>query len=88
MSKTALVDALKHFDLDQARAILKKRPADIIPDLVRHGADLNEVVGATPLHRAVDVVQRGVDGKPQLGCRRLTCAKEMLRLAPIRTPDA
>ena len=26
MSKTALVDALKHFDLDQVRAILKKRP--------------------------------------------------------------
>ncbi len=153
MSKTALVDALKHFDLDQVRAILKKRPelkelrldkgvnilqfscgrftgdeptaasrqlrlakwlvgegfdprenyttapgddgeaesasvslawysvakaqsnrlaryflqqgaapgalfaaawwgnADIIPDLVRHGADLNEVVGATPLTR-------------------------------------
>ncbi len=54
--------------------------ADIIPDLVRHGADLNEVVGATPLHMAVDVVQRGVDGKPQLGRLRLTCVKEMLRL--------
>ena len=54
--------------------------ADIIPDLVRHGADLNEVVGATPLHMAVDVVQRGVAGKPQLGRRRLTCVKEMLRL--------
>jgi hypothetical protein len=54
--------------------------ADIIPDLVRHGADLNEEVGATPLHMAVDVVQRGVAGKPQLGRRRLTCVKEMLRL--------
>jgi hypothetical protein len=26
MSKTALVDALKHFDLDQVRTILRKRP--------------------------------------------------------------
>jgi hypothetical protein len=54
--------------------------ADILPDLVRHGADMNEVVGATPLHMAVDVVQRGVDGKPQLGRRRLQCVREMLRL--------
>jgi Ankyrin repeats (3 copies)/Ankyrin repeat len=54
--------------------------ADIVTDLVRHGADLNEVVGATPLHMAVDVVQRGVEGKPLLGRRRLTCLKKMLRL--------
>lgn len=54
--------------------------ADILEDMVRHGADINEVVGATPLHMAVDVVQRGVDGKPGLARRRVTCLKEFLRL--------
>jgi ankyrin repeat protein len=54
--------------------------ADIIPDLVHHGADLNEVVGATPLHMAVDVVRRGVEGKPHLARERLRVLRELLRL--------
>jgi hypothetical protein len=54
--------------------------ADIIPDLVEHGADLNEVVGATPFHMAVDVLLRGVEGKPELARRRVRTIKEMLRL--------
>ena len=49
-------------------------------DLVRHGADVNEVVGATPLHMAVDVVHRGIEGHPQRARRRLKCLKELLRL--------
>jgi hypothetical protein len=53
---------------------------DILEDMLRHGADINEVVGATPLHMAVDVVQRGVDGNPQRARRRLKCLKEFLRL--------
>ena len=43
---------------------------DIIPDLVKHGADLNETVGATPLHMAVDVFTRGTEGKPALARQR------------------
>ena len=54
--------------------------ADIIPDLMAHGADLNEVVGGTPLHMAVDVLHRGVEGKPELARRRMRTLKEMLRL--------
>ena len=54
--------------------------ADIIDDLVRHGDDLNALVGATPLHMAVDVLQRGVEGKPELAKRRRKTVKEMLRL--------
>jgi hypothetical protein len=54
--------------------------ADIVEDLVRHGADINEVVGATPLHMAVDVLYRGVEGKPERAGRRLKCLKELLRL--------
>jgi ankyrin repeat protein len=54
--------------------------ADILADMVRHGADINEVVGATPLHMAVDVVQRGIQGHPALGRRRLKCLREFLRL--------
>jgi hypothetical protein len=54
--------------------------ADIIPDLVEHGADLNEVVGETPLHMAVDVLHRGIEGKPELARRRMRTLKEMLRL--------
>jgi hypothetical protein len=53
---------------------------DIMEDMVRHGADINEVVGATPLHMAVDVLQRGVEDKPERARRRLNCLKEMLRL--------
>ena len=54
--------------------------AGIIPDLVQHGANLNEVVGATPLMLAVDVVTRGVEGKPRLARERLRVLTEMLRL--------
>jgi Ankyrin repeats (many copies) len=53
---------------------------EILADLVRHGANINVVVGATPLHMAVDVVQRGVEGKPERARRRLQCVKELLRL--------
>jgi hypothetical protein len=54
--------------------------ADIVPDLVKHGADLNELVGATPFHMAVAVVQRGIEGKPALARKRLQVVKDMLRL--------
>ena len=54
--------------------------AEIVSDLVQHGDDLNVMVGATPLHMAVDVLQRGVEGNPELGRRRLKLLKEMLRL--------
>jgi hypothetical protein len=54
--------------------------ADILADLVRHGADPNETVGATPLHMAVDVLYRGVEGKPERQRRRLACLKALLRL--------
>jgi Ankyrin repeat len=54
--------------------------ADIVEDLVKHGDDLNAVVGATPLHMAVDVLYRGVEGRPERAKRRWKCLKEMLRL--------
>ena len=54
--------------------------ADILPDLVRHGADLDEVAGATPLHMAVDVFQRGIEGNPPLARQRVKVLKELLRL--------
>jgi hypothetical protein len=54
--------------------------ADIIRDLVQHGADVNEIVGGTPLHMAVAVVRRGVDGKPRLARHRLKVVEELLRL--------
>ncbi len=54
--------------------------AEIIPDLVKHGADLNEVVGATPLHMAVDVLNRGVEGKPERARHRVQTLRELLRL--------
>ena len=54
--------------------------AEIISDLVRHGADLNEVVGAPPLIMAVDVVRRGTGGDPGLARQRLEVLTEMLRL--------
>jgi hypothetical protein len=45
--------------------------ADIIADLVRHGDDVNNFVGATPFHMAVDVLNRGVEGKPALARQRV-----------------
>jgi hypothetical protein len=53
---------------------------DILADMVRHGADINEVVGATPLQMAVDVLDRGVEGKPGRARRRVRCLREFLRL--------
>lgn len=53
---------------------------DIVEDLVGHGADINEAVGATPLHMAIAVLDRGVEGKPNRYRRRLDCLKEFLRL--------
>lgn len=53
---------------------------EIVPDLVRHGADLNESVGGTPLHMAVDVVRRGVEGNPELARRRLRLLETLLEL--------
>lgn len=54
--------------------------AEIVPDLVEHGADLNDTVGATPLHMGVDVVRRGIDGRPDMARRRMKLLEEMLRL--------
>lgn len=54
--------------------------AEIVPDLVKHGADLKERIGATPLHMAVDVAHRGVEGKPELARRRMKLLEVMLRL--------
>lgn len=54
--------------------------ADIIPDLVRHGAKLNETVGATPLHMAVDVFTRGTEGKPRVARQRRDTLRVMLDL--------
>jgi hypothetical protein len=53
---------------------------EILDDLVRHGADVNVVVGTTPLHMAVAVLDRGVEGKPDLARRRLKTLREFLRL--------
>ena len=54
--------------------------ADIIADLVRHGDDLNALVGATPFHMAIDVLYRGTERKPALARERLKVLKEMLKL--------
>jgi hypothetical protein len=54
--------------------------ADIIEDLVTYGADINEVVGATPLHAAVDLLHRGTTRAPALARRRMQTLRELLRL--------
>jgi hypothetical protein len=53
---------------------------DILPDLLRHGANLSESVGATPLHMAVDVFTRGTEGKPAVARQRRHFVLEALRL--------
>ncbi|HET9368933.1 MAG TPA: ankyrin repeat domain-containing protein [Vicinamibacterales bacterium] len=53
---------------------------EILEDLVTRGANVNEFVGATPLHMAVGVLDRGVAGKPALAKRRLRTLHEFLRL--------
>jgi hypothetical protein len=50
-----------------------------LADLVRHGADVNEVVGAPPLLMAVDVVQRGTEGKPKLARARMETIRLLRR---------
>jgi len=53
---------------------------EILPDLVRHGADLDEVVGATPLHMALGLWMKAVDSKPDQVSRRMKTFKELIRL--------
>lgn len=53
---------------------------EILADLIRHGEDINRQVGATPLHMAVGVLDRGIEGKPERAKRRLKLLKELLRL--------
>jgi hypothetical protein len=53
---------------------------EILADLVDAGVDIDEVVGATPLFMVVDVLLRGVEGKPTLARRRMKCLAEFLRL--------
>ena len=53
--------------------------AAIIGDLVKHGEDINRHVGATALHMAVSVLDRGVKGKPALAQMRLDCLKALLK---------
>jgi hypothetical protein len=54
--------------------------ADIVADVVRHGDDVNKRVGATALHMAVDVLERGIERTPELARRRVKVVQEMLRL--------
>jgi ankyrin repeat protein len=54
--------------------------ADIIPDLVKHGGELNTHVGATPLHMAVGVFTRGTEGKPRVARQRRETLRVMLDL--------
>ena len=61
---------------------------EILEDLVKHGEDINLIVGATPLHMAVAVLLRGTEGKPALARRRMKTVEELLRLgADPNIPD-
>jgi len=53
---------------------------EILPDLVRHGADLDDVVGATPLHMALDLWMKAVDARPDQVARRMKTFKTLIRL--------
>ena len=53
---------------------------EILEELVKRGANINEVVGATPLHMAVAVLDRGIEDKPDRARRRVKTVKEFLRL--------
>ncbi|MDP1840915.1 MAG: hypothetical protein Q8L19_20625 [Reyranella sp.] len=53
---------------------------EILPDLVRHGADLDQVVGATPLHMALVLWMKAVDTKPDQVSRRMKTFKTLIRL--------
>jgi hypothetical protein len=54
--------------------------ARILPELVAHGGDINRVVGATPLHMAVSILDRGTEGRNDLAKQRLNTLKTLLRL--------
>jgi hypothetical protein len=54
--------------------------AEILEDLVAHGDDINRYVGATPLHMAIDLLDRRLPGRSDSRPRRLTCVKQFLRL--------
>jgi hypothetical protein len=61
---------------------------EILEDLVKHGENINLFVGATPLHMAVAVLERGTEGKPALARRRVKTVEEFLRLrADPNIPD-
>lgn len=61
----------------------------IVGDLVKHGEDINRHVGATALHMAVAVLDRGVDGRPERARLRLDCLKAFLKHgADPNVPDA
>lgn len=61
---------------------------EILEDLVKHGDDINQFVGATPLHMAVAVLLRGTEGKPALAKRRVRTVEEFFRLgADPNIPD-
>ena len=61
---------------------------EILKDLVKHGDDINHVVGATPLHMAVAVLLRGTEGRPELARRRVKTVEEFFRLgADPNIPD-
>ncbi len=61
---------------------------EILEDLVKHGENINLFVGATPLHMAVAVLQRGTEGKPALARRRVKTVEEFFRLgADPNIPD-
>jgi hypothetical protein len=61
---------------------------EILADLVEHGEPIDLFVGATPLHMAVAVLERGIEGKPELARRRRKTVEEFLRLgADPNIPD-
>lgn len=65
---------------------------EILPDLVHHGAALDEVVGATPLHMALGLWMKAVDATPDQVARRMKTFKTLVRLGanpdvPAKTKD-
>ena len=87
-------NALARFFIEQGAAPMGLFAAawwgnwEILEDLVTHGENINLFVGATQLHMAVAVLQRGTEGKPALARRRLQTVEEFLRLgADPNIPD-
>jgi len=87
-------NALARFFIDQGAAPMGLFAAawwgnwEILGDLVKHGENVNVIVGAPPLHMAVAVLLRGTEGKPALAKRRVTTVEEFLRLgADPNIPD-